>query len=99
MAITPLSLALIKENMANLYEAVVVAARRARKLNDDNKLEFNTILSTITAGREEEFEDKENPEQLKLSLDFDKREKPHIQAIKEVRDSKVEFRYKNEKDH
>lgn len=95
MAIIPLSLSQIKGNVANLYEGVIVAARRARKLNDDTKLEFNTILSTITAGREEEFEDRENPEQLKLSLDFDKREKPHIQAIKEVRDGKVEYRYKD----
>jgi len=97
MGITPLSLAKIKENATNLYEGVVVAARRARKLNDENKQEFNTLLSTITAGREEEFEDRENPEQLKLSLEFEKREKPHIQAIKEVRDGKVEFRFKEQK--
>ncbi|MEW6652946.1 MAG: DNA-directed RNA polymerase subunit omega, partial [Bacteroidota bacterium] len=91
MGITPLSLAKIKENAANLYEGVVVASRRARKLNDENKLEFNALLSTITTGREEEFEDRENPEQLKLSSEFEKREKPHLQAIKEVRDGKIEF--------
>lgn len=95
MAIKPLSLSKIKANASNLYEAVVVAAKRARKINDDTKLEFTTLLNTITAGREEEFEDRENPEQLKLSLEFEKREKPHIQAILELQDGKVEYRYKN----
>ncbi|MCX7876961.1 MAG: DNA-directed RNA polymerase subunit omega [Melioribacteraceae bacterium] len=97
MAIQPLSLKKIKENASNLYEAVIVASRRARKLNDDLKLEFNTLLSSVTNSNDEQFEDKENPEQLKLSLEFDKREKPHIQAIKELRDGKVKFRYKSEK--
>ncbi|MFZ5948377.1 MAG: DNA-directed RNA polymerase subunit omega [Stygiobacter sp.] len=97
MAIQPLSLKQIKENASNLYEAVIVAARRARRINDDHKLEFNALLSTVTNSNDDQYEDKENPEQLKLSLEFDKREKPHIQAIKEVRDGKVKFRYKSEK--
>jgi DNA-directed RNA polymerase subunit K/omega len=97
MAIQPLSLLKIKENAANLYEAVVVAARRARRINDEIKLEFNTLLSTISTGNDDQFEDKENPEQLKLSLEFDKREKPHIQAIKELRDGKIKYRFKSEK--
>ncbi len=98
MGIVPLSLSKIKENIPNLYEAVVVAAKRARKINDDYKLEFNTHLSTITTGKEDEYEDKENPEQLKLSLEFEKKEKPHLKAVKEVRDGMVEYRYRNEKE-
>ncbi len=98
MAIIPVSLMKIKEHVPNIYEAVVVASKRARKINDDNKLEFNTYLSTITVGKEDEFEERENPDQLKLAIDFEKREKAHITAIKELRDEKVKFRYKNEKD-
>lgn len=97
MAIQPLSLKKIKENASNLYEAVIVAARRARRINDDIKLEFNTLLNTVTNANDDQYEDKENPEQLKLSLEFDKREKPHIQAIKELRDGKIKYRYKSEK--
>jgi hypothetical protein len=52
----------------------------------------------MTTGHEDEFEERENPEQMKLSLDFEKREKAHIQALKELVDSKIEYRYKNEKD-
>ena len=98
MAIQPRDLGKIKERVPNLYEAVIVAAKRARKINDDIKLEFNSLVGTLNAGHEDEFEDRENPEQLKLSLEFEKREKPHIQAIKELIDDGIEYRYKTEKD-
>ncbi len=97
MAIQPRELGKIKERVPNLYEAIIVAAKRARKINDDIKLEFNSLVSTMNAGHEEEFEDRENPEQLKLSLEFEKREKPHIRAIKELIDDGIEHRYKNDK--
>jgi len=96
MAIQPRDLGKIKERVPNLYEAVIVAAKRARKINDDIRLEFNSLVGTMNAGHEEEFEDRENPEQLKLSLEFEKREKPHIQAIKELIDDGIEHRYKSE---
>jgi DNA-directed RNA polymerase omega subunit len=95
MAIQPRSLGKIKERVPNLYEAVIIASKRARKINDDVKIEFNSLVSTMNAGHEEEFEDRENPEQLKLSLEFEKREKPHIKAIKELIDDGIEYRYKD----
>ena len=97
MAIKPINLTKIKASIPNLYEAVIIAAKRARKINDDTKLEFNSLLSTVTAGHEDEFEDRENPEQMKLSLEFEKREKAHISAIKELVDAKIEYRYKTDK--
>ena len=96
--IKPLNLMKIKDKIPNLYEAVIVASKRARKLNDDNKLEFNSYLSTMNTGHEDEFEDRENPEQLKLSLEFEKREKPHMKSVKELVEGEIEFRYKSEKD-
>ncbi len=96
--IKPMSLTKIKERIPNLYEAVIVSAKRARKLNDDTKLEFNTLLSTVSSGHDDEFEDRENPEQLKLSLEFEKREKPHIKSLNELVNDGIEFRYKTDKD-
>ncbi|MFA3782720.1 DNA-directed RNA polymerase subunit omega [Melioribacteraceae bacterium 4301-Me] len=96
MPVVPQNLLKIKEKIPNLYEAVIVAAKRARKLNDDARLEFNALLSTITSGHEDDFEDRENPDQLKLALEFEKREKPHLKAIKELQTG-IEYRYKNEK--
>lgn len=97
MAIKPQDLNKIKAAASNLYEAVIVASKKARKINDENKLEFNALLSTITSGHEEEFEDKVNPDQLKLSLEFEKREKPHIQAVNELVKNDIEYRFKEEK--
>jgi len=95
MALKPIDLRKIKERIPNLYEAVVVASRRARKINDEYKLEFNTLLSSVVTSEDDEFEDKENPEQLKLSLEFEKREKPHIKAINELIEKGLEYRYKS----
>jgi DNA-directed RNA polymerase subunit K/omega len=72
-----------------------VAAKRARQLNDEYKIEYNALVSTIpVAAGDEETEDIQNPAQLKISLDFEKREKPHIQALDELLDGKIEYRYK-----
>ncbi len=94
MTLRPVDLRKIKSKIPNLYEAVVVAARRARQINDDYKLEFNTLLNTVVTKDDDEFEDKENPEQLKLALEFDKREKPQIRAINELLNQGIEYRYK-----
>lgn len=95
MTLKPVDLRKIKERIPNLYEAVVVAARRARMINDEYKLEFNTLLSSIVSSDDDEFEDKENPEQLKLSLEFERREKPHIKALNELINKGLEYRYKS----
>lgn len=97
MAIRPINLTKIKESIPNLYEAVVVTAKRARKINDDNKTEFNALLGTMATGHEDDFEERENPEQMKLSLEFEKREKAHIQSLNEMVETKIEFRYKDDK--
>ena len=98
MPIKPQDITKIKERVPNLYEAVVVAAKRARKINDDNKQEFTSLAGTLNAGHEEEFEDRENPEQLKLSLEFEKRDKPHLKAIDELVEQGIEYRYKSDKE-
>ena len=95
MGITPVDLREVDKQAANVYEAIVVAAKRARQLNDEYKIEYNALVSTIpVAAGDEDAEDIQNPAQLKISLDFEKREKPHIQALDELLDGKVEYRYK-----
>ncbi|MFO7447528.1 MAG: DNA-directed RNA polymerase subunit omega [Ignavibacteriaceae bacterium] len=95
MEIKPIDLRQIDIETANVYEAIIVASRRARNINDENKIEYNALISTIpTTGNDDESEDIENPAQLKISLDFEKKEKPHIQALNELLESKVEYRYK-----
>lgn len=95
MEIKPIDLREIDKQAENAYEAIIVAAKRARQINNENKIEFNAMLSTIpeTTG-DEENEDIDNPAQLKLALDMEKRNKPHNQAIDELLDGDIEYEYK-----
>jgi DNA-directed RNA polymerase omega subunit len=95
MEITPVDLRKIDEQTKNVYEAVIVAAKRARQINDEVKIEYNAVLSTIPAGpSDENGEDISNPAQMKISLEFEKKEKPHLKALNELLDAKVEYHYK-----
>jgi DNA-directed RNA polymerase subunit K/omega len=95
MEIKPVDLRKVDERASNVYEAIIVSSKRARNINDDNKIEYNALLSTIpTTGTDDESEDIENPAQLKISLDFEKKEKPHVQAIHELLEGKIDYFYK-----
>ena len=95
MSINPIDLRQIDERADNVYEAIIVSAKRARQINDENKIEFNALLSTIPeATGDDENEDIDNPAQLKISQDMEKRPKPHVQALKELLGSEIPFKYK-----
>lgn len=96
MEITPIDLREIDKRASNVYEGIIVTAKRARQINSENKIEFNALLSTIPeATTDDESEDIDNPAQLKIALDLEQRPKPHLQALKEFLDGKIEFEYKN----
>jgi DNA-directed RNA polymerase subunit K/omega len=96
MAVEPVDLRVIDERAANIYEAIIVSAKKARKINDENKIEYNALLSTIpTTGTDDENEDIENPAQLKIALELEKKEKPHLEALEELLEGKIEYEYKN----
>lgn len=96
MFIEPIDLREIDKKAANTYEAAIIAAKRARQINDDYKIEYNALVSTIpTVSGDEEGEEFDNPAQLKIALDFEKREKPHIQALHELLEGDIEYDYKN----
>ena len=95
MEINPIDLRRLDEHASNVYEAIIVSSKRARQVNSENKIEFNALLSTIPQTQsEDENEDLDNPAQLKISLDFEKKPKPHQQALKELLNGKVEFEFK-----
>lgn len=95
MNISPIDLRAIDERAENVYEAIIVAAKRARQVNADNKVEFNALLNTIpVSGSDDEAEDVTNPAQLKMALEYEKRPKPHLQALNELLDGEVKFKYK-----
>ena len=96
MAVEPVDLRVIDERAANIYEAIIVSAKKARKINDENKIEYNALLSTIpNTGTDDENEDIENPAQLKIALELEKKEKPHLEALGQLLEGKIEYEYKN----
>jgi hypothetical protein len=61
-------------------------------------LEYNSLITTIPIkGIEDDAEDIDNPDQLKVSLEFEKRPKPHLSSLKQLMDGEIEYFYKNEK--
>ena len=95
MEIKPIDLRAVDERASNIYEAIIVAAKKARELNTENKIEFNALVGSIPAtGTDDDADDIENPAQIKISMDFEKRAKPQIQAVHDLLDGKIEFSYK-----
>jgi len=96
MQITPIDLRDIDKCADNIYEAIIVSSLRARQINDEVKIEFNALLSTIPeAATDDESEDIDNPAQLKISQDLEKRKKPHIQALDELLKDETKYKYKD----
>jgi len=83
----------------DVYEAIVIASKRARQIHQDLKIELNQQIETLnqltnTPETEEETDVAANPDQLKISLEFEKRPKPTDTATQEVIARKVKYRYK-----
>ncbi len=95
MNISPIDLRLIDQRAENVYEAIIVAAQRARQINNENKIEFNALLNTIPSmGADDDAEDVTNPAQLKIALELEKKPKPQLKALEELLEGKIKYRYK-----
>lgn len=79
----------------NIYETLVIASKRARQINSEWEIELNQRLAPITA-KETEDDTIMNQDKMNISLEFEKRIKPTQQAINEVMNNEVFFRYRDE---
>jgi DNA-directed RNA polymerase subunit K/omega len=95
MEINPVDLREIDKRASNVYEGIIVTSKRARLINAENKIEFNALLSTIPESTtDDESEDIDNPAQLKIALELEQRKKPHLQALNEFLDGKIDYEIK-----
>ena len=95
MGLKPIDIRQLDVVTGNAYEAIVVATRRARQISDERKVEFSQRLEGIKQIQESlEEDEKVNPEQVELSKEFDKLEKPTEDALAELLDGKIVYRYK-----
>ncbi|MBP9192855.1 MAG: DNA-directed RNA polymerase subunit omega [Ignavibacteria bacterium] len=95
MSIETLDLDKFESKTANLYESIVVASKNARQINDAIKMELNQRLEPIIA-KETEDDSIMNQDKLNISLEFEKRQKPTIEAINNLMEDKLDYRFKNE---
>jgi DNA-directed RNA polymerase subunit K/omega len=76
----------------NIYETVMVAAKRANQISVEMKLELNRKLeefASYTDNLEEVFE---NPEQIEISKFFERLPKPSLISLQELTDDQIYFR-------
>lgn len=95
MAIKPIDLEMFIQRAKNIHEGIVAMSKRARQINEEMKIEFNQRVELVTVKPEVESEEVDiNPDQLNISLEFEKRPKPTDVAVEELMAAKLQWRYK-----
>ena len=95
MPLKPLDIASLEKKAGNIYEAIVITAKRARQINDEQKIEYNQRLQPIIE-KEEEDETVVSKDKMNISLDFEKRRKAADIAIDDLMNDDIEFRARTE---
>lgn len=95
MPIKPLEIEVVESKAGNIYEAIIIAAKRARQVNDEMKIEYSQRLQPLME-KEEEDESIVSKDKMNISLDFEKRIKPTETGINELLENNLEFRLRTE---
>jgi len=95
MPIKPLEIEELESKAGNIYEAIVISAKRARQINDELKIEYSQRLQPLD-DKDEEDESVVSKDKMNISLDFEKRLKPPEVGIQELMDDTLEFRLRTD---
>jgi DNA-directed RNA polymerase subunit K/omega len=76
----------------NIYEAVVIMAKRANQINQDLKEELTNKLAEFASHTDNLEESFENREQIEVSKYYERLPKPHAIAIQEFIEDKIYYR-------
>ena len=87
----------IDANTGNIYEAIMIIAKRANQIGVDLKKELNDKLDEFAANAENLEEVFENKEQIEVSRFYEKLPKPTASAIQEWMDDRIYFRHGSKK--
>lgn len=94
MGIKPIDLEFFNQHGKNVHESIVAASKRARQVNEELKIEFNQRVEMFATKTESETEENDvNPDQLKVSLEFEKRPKPTDNALEELLKGDLKWHY------
>ncbi len=82
----------IESPIGNVYESVVVIAKRANQISSEVKEELTGKLAEFASTTDNLEEVFENREQIEVSKHYERLPKPTLIAIEEFLDEKVYFR-------
>ncbi|MFN3952116.1 MAG: hypothetical protein ACK4KT_06910 [Thermaurantimonas sp.] len=83
----------VAQPTGNIYEAIIIIAKRAAQIADELKLEINEKMEEFNIPGEILEEVFENREQIELSRYFENLPKPHLMALQEWLDGEIYYRY------
>jgi len=95
MAIKPINIEELESKAGNIYEAIIVSAKRARQVNDEQKLEYNQRLEPLVV-KDEEDENVVSKDKMNISIDFEKREKPTEAGLRDLLTDELKFRLRTD---
>ncbi len=84
----------IKEKTGNLYESIVVMARRANQISVNMKEELHKKLDEFSSHTDSLEEIHENKEQIEISRMYERMANPALQATQEFFEDKIYYRKK-----
>jgi DNA-directed RNA polymerase omega subunit len=96
MKITPLEIEEVESKAGNIYEAVVVAAKRARQINDEQKLEYNQRVEPLIKTDDDSDDTVVSKDKMNISVEFETRTKPTERGLEELLNDELEFRVRSE---
>lgn len=80
------------EPTGNIYETVVILAKRANQIALAEKKELNKKLEDFKSERDNMEEIYENTEQIEISKYYERQPKPSLVAIEEFLDGELTYR-------
>jgi len=93
MAIETLDLKQLDENSTDIYEAVVIASRRARQILNERNYERQLVLESLN----EEDDDTTTEVMIQTSEEREQVVHPIEEALEELLDGKLNVEYEKEK--
>lgn len=96
MSIKTLDIQKLASDYENLYEAVAIAAKRARQISGNIKTEMSERLAHFEIFDRDPEDRRMNDQQVNISLEYERMKKPTELAMEELVDDKLNFRYAEE---
>jgi len=88
----------ILEPTGNIYESLVIVAKRARQISSNQKEELNAKLAEFASSVDNLEEIFENREQIEISKFYERMPKPSTMAIEEFLSGELNFRLPEEEE-